>query len=78
MGGLGSNPSMLLVLVAFAVLVIVRSAGLVLGNTKPEVATTREGKETLMIQVARSLAKAAFETAWALGTSVLAGLPLLT
>lgn len=76
-GGLGSIPSCLLVPIAFVVLVTLRSAGLVLGITKSEAAGAEKGKVTPMVHV-RSILCTVAETAWALGTSVLAGLPLLT
>jgi hypothetical protein len=76
-GGPGSIPGWLLVPVAFAVLVTLRFVSLVLGSTKPETTRTRERKVTLMVH-ARSIMSVVAETAWALGTSMLAGLPLLT
>ena len=77
MGGLGPIPSWLLDPVAFAVLVTLRLASLVLENTKPEAKSTQEGKGTPMARM-KSILSTATETAWALGTSMLAGLPLLT
>jgi hypothetical protein len=76
-GGLGSIPGWLLVPVAFAVLVTLRSASLVLGNAKPEVTRTQKEKVTPMTH-AKSIMSIVAETVWALGTSMLAGLPLLT
>jgi hypothetical protein len=76
-GGLGSIPSWLLVPVAFVVLVTLRFACLVLGSTKPETTRTEKRKVTPMVHV-KSILSTAAETAWALGTSMLAGLPLLT
>jgi hypothetical protein len=76
-GGLGSIPGWLLVLVAFAVLVSLRSASLVLGNAKPEATRAQKEKATPMTR-AKSITSIAAETVWALGTNVLAGLPLLT
>jgi hypothetical protein len=67
----------LLVPIAFVVLVTLRSAGLVLGIAKSEDAGAEKGKVTPMVHVTWMLCTVA-ETAWALGTSVLAGLPLLT
>lgn len=77
MGGLGSIPGWLLVPVAFAVLVILRLASLVLENTKPETTRTQKGKVTPMARV-KSILSISAETVWALGTNMLAGLPLLT
>ena len=77
MGGLGSIPGWLLVPVAFIVLVILRSVSLVLGNAKPEVTRRQKEKVTPMTR-AKSKMSIAAETVWALGTSMLAGLPLLT
>lgn len=77
MGGLGSIPGWLLVPVAFIVLVILWSVSLVLGNAKPEVTRTQKEKVTPMTR-AKSIMSIAAETVWALGTRMLAGLPLLT
>ncbi len=77
MGGLGSIPGWLLVPVAFVVLVSLRFASLVLGNAKPEVTETQEGKVTPVAHV-KSITSIVAGTVWALGTSMLAGLPLLT
>ena len=77
MGGLGSIPGWLLVPVAFVVLVTLRSVSLVLGNAKPEVTRTQKEKVTPMTR-AKSITSIAAETVWALGTNMLAGLPLLT
>lgn len=77
MGVLGSIPGWLLVPVAFAVLVVLRLVSLVLGNTKPETTTTQKGKVTPMARV-MSIVPVVAETVWALGTNMLAGLPLLT
>jgi len=76
-GGLGSIPGWLLVPVAFIVLVILWSVSLVLGNAKPEVTRTQKEKVTPMTR-AKSIMSIAAETVWALGTRMLAGLPLLT
>jgi hypothetical protein len=76
-GGLGSIPGWLLVPVAFVVLVILRFASLVLENTKPETTRAQKGKVTPMARV-KSISSIVTETMWALGTSMLAGLPLLT
>jgi len=76
-GGLGSIPSWLLAPVAFVVLVTLRSASLVLGVTKPEAARAEKRKVRPMVHV-QSITSEVAETAWALGTSMLAGLPLLT
>jgi hypothetical protein len=73
----GSIPGWLLVPVAFAVLVTLRLASLVLGNEKPEVTRTQKEKVTPMAR-AKSITSVTAETVWALGTSMLAGLPLLT
>jgi hypothetical protein len=67
----------MLVPVAFVVLVAVRGAGLVLGVTKPEAARAKKRKVTPMAHVISVLSTVA-ETVWALGTNMLAGLPLLT
>lgn len=77
MGRPGSIPGWLLVPVAFAVLVTLRSVSLVLGNAKPEVTRTPKEKVTPMIH-AKSITSIAAETVWALGTNMLAGLPLRT
>ena len=77
MRGLGSIPDWLLVPAAFVVLVTLRLVSLVLGNTKPEITRTQKRKVTLMAHV-KSILSITAETAWALGTSILAGLPLLT
>lgn len=77
MGVPGSIPGWLLVPVAFAVLVTLRLASLVLGNEKPEVTRTQKGKVTPMTRT-KSITSIAAETVWALGTNMLAGLPLLT
>jgi hypothetical protein len=76
-GGLGSIPGWLLILVVFAVLVTLRYVSLVLGNAKPEVTRTQEEKVTPMTH-AKWITSVAAETVWALGTNMLAGLPLLT
>jgi hypothetical protein len=76
-GGLGSIPGWLLVPVVFVVLVILRLASLVLENTKPETTRTQKGKVTPMARV-KSILSISAETVWALGTNMLAGLPLLT
>ncbi len=75
--GLGSIPSWLLVPVAFVVLVTLRFVSLVLENAKPETTRAQRKKVTLMVH-AKPILSVAAETAWALGTSMLAGLPLLT
>ena len=77
MRGLGSIPSWLLVPVAFVVLVVLRSACLALGSTKPETTKAQKGKVTPLAHI-KSILSIVAETAWALGTSMLAGLPLLT
>ena len=77
MGGLGSIPGWLLVPVAFVVLVVLRFASLALGSTTPEATKTQKGKVTPLTHV-KSILSIVAETAWALGTSMLAGLPLLT
>jgi hypothetical protein len=76
-GGLGSIPDWLLVPVAFVVLVILRLASLVLENTKPETTRTQKREVTPMARV-KSILSISTETVWALGTNMLAGLPLLT
>jgi hypothetical protein len=76
-GGPGSIPGWLLVPVAFVVLVTLRFASLVLGSTKPETTGAQKRKVTPMIH-AKSILSTVAETAWAFGTSMLAGLPLLT
>ena len=75
--GLGSIPGWLLVPVVFVVLDTLRFASLALGNTKPEITRTQKRKVTLMSHV-NSILSITAETAWALGTNMLAGLPLLT
>lgn len=77
MGVPGSIPGWLLVPVAFVVLVILRSESLVLERTKPEAKRAENRKVMFMVHV-KSILSIVAETAWALGTSVLAGLPLLT
>ena len=77
MSGLGSIPGWLLVPVAFVVLIALRFASLALGSTKPETKKAQKGKVTPMVHI-KSIVSVVFETAWALGTSMLAGLPLLT
>ena len=77
MGGLGSIPGWLLVPIAFVVLVILRLASLVLESSKPEAKRAEKRKVMLMAHVKLILSTVA-ETAWALGESMLAGLPLLT
>jgi len=76
-GGFGSIPGWLLVPVAFAVLVTLRSVSLVLGNAKPEVTRTQKEKVTPMTRV-KSITSIVAETVRALGTNMLAGPPLLT
>jgi hypothetical protein len=75
--GPGSIPGWLLVPVAFAVLVALRSASLALGRTTPETPKAQKGKVTPMTH-ATSMLSITAETAWALGAGMLAGLPLLT
>jgi hypothetical protein len=75
--GLGSIPSWLLVPVAFVAFVVLRFASLALGNTKPKTTEAPKGEVTPMAYV-KSILSITAETAWALGTSMLAGLPLLT
>ena len=77
MRGLGSIPGWLLIPVAFVVLVVLRLASLVLGSTNPEATKAQKGKVTPMAHV-KSILSIVSETAWAFGTSMLAGLPLLT
>jgi hypothetical protein len=76
-GGLGSIPGWLLVLVAFVVLVVLRFVSLVLGTPKPEAKREENGKVVRMAHI-KSIMSNAAETTWAIGTSMLAGLPLLT
>jgi hypothetical protein len=75
--GLGPIPGWLLAPAAFVVLVTLRFVSLVLGNTKPEITRAQKMKVTLMVHV-KSILSVTAETVWALGTSTLAGLPLLT
>lgn len=77
MGGPGPIPGWLLVPVSFVVLVTLRFVSLVLGSTKPETARAQKKKVTPMVH-AKSILSVVAETAWALGISMLAGLPLLT
>lgn len=77
MGGLGSIPGWLLVLVAFVVLVVLRFASLALGTTKPETKREESGKVMRMAHI-KSIMSDVAETTWAIGTNMLAGLPLLT
>ena len=65
------------VLVAFVVLIAARFVSLVLGSTKPEAGRRNKRKMMPMAHVEKVISVAA-ETAWALGTGTLAGLPLLT
>ena len=74
MGVLGSIPSGILFPVAF---VVVRYVGLVLGINKPAPNGIEQSKGAPMSEVKR-IVSGILETAWALGVSVLAGLPLLT
>jgi hypothetical protein len=76
-GGLGSIPGWLLVLVAFVVLVVLRFVSLVLGTSKPEAKREENGKVVRMAHI-KSIMSNVAETTWAIGTSMLAGLPLLT
>jgi hypothetical protein len=76
-GGLGSIPGGLLVLTAFVALVILRFVSLALGTNKPEASREETKKVMLMVHV-KSILSVVSETAWALGASMLAGLPLLT
>ena len=77
MGGLGSIPGWLLVLVAFVVLVVLRFVSLVLGTPKPE-AKREENEKVVRMAHIKSIMSNVAETTWAIGTSMLAGLPLLT
>jgi hypothetical protein len=76
-GGRGSIPPSLFVPFAFVALVILRFGSLVLGSTKPEATGANKRKVISMVHV-KSILSIAAETTWALGTSMLAGLPLLT
>ena len=76
-GGPGSNPGWLLVALTFVVLVTLRLVSLVLGAKKPEATEAEKRKVIPMIHVKSTLPIMA-ETTWVLGTSMLAGLPLLT
>jgi len=76
-GGPGSIPGWLLASVAFVVLVTLRFVSLVLGSSKPEATRAQERKVALMVH-AKSILSIVAETTWALGASMLAGLPLLT
>lgn len=77
MGGLGSTPGWLLVLVAFVVLIILRFASLALVTTKPEAKREENGKVVRMAHI-KSIMSNMAETTWAIGASTLAGLPPLT
>ncbi len=77
MRGLGPIPGWLLVPAAFAVLVVLRFVSLVLERAKSETKAAGDRKVTPMLH-AKSILSIVTETAWALGTSILAGLPLLT
>jgi hypothetical protein len=77
-GELGSIPGVLLLLAAFAVLVLLRFASLAPGSPKPETKKDEERKVVPMAKKSRLLCSAGIETAWAVGGSMLAGLPLLT
>jgi hypothetical protein len=76
-GARGSTPRGLLVLFAFVALAILRFGSLVLGSTKPEATGAKKRKVITMVHV-KSILSVVAETTWALGTSMLAGLPLLT
>ena len=78
MGVSGSIPGSIYFLVVFVGLVIVRSASLVLDSTTNPESEITEKKEAKPMRKVRNLVSAALETAWALGVSILAGLPLLT
>jgi hypothetical protein len=73
---LGSIPGWLLIPVV-VVLVTLRFASLILENTEPQTTSTENEKATPMAHMKSALSITA-ETAWALGTSMPAGLPLLT
>jgi hypothetical protein len=64
-------------LVAFVVLVVLRFVSLALGTTKPEAKREENGKVVRMAHI-KSIMSNVAETTWALGTSMLAGLPLFT
>jgi hypothetical protein len=73
----GSIPGRLVVLFAVGILVILRFGCLVLGSTKPEVTGAEKRKVMLMVHV-KSILFIVAETARAIGSSMLAGLPLFT
>jgi hypothetical protein len=76
-GALGSIPGRLFISVVFAVLVSLRLSSLALGSAKPE-AAEREEVKVIAMPKTRAILATTLETAWALGMSILAGLPLLT
>ena len=76
-GAIGSIPTWLCFFLAFVVLVIVRSASLVLGNAKPDDCKNRSEGGSIVNKVRKAMS-VVLETAWAVGGSILAGAPLLT
>ena len=78
MGSHGSIPwRVLVVLLAFAVLMLIKFCSLGLDHDLPRDTTTRSGKVVLMDNV-RKVLSVGFDTAWAVGAGMVAGLPLLT
>lgn len=75
---LGSIPGWLLIPVALVVLVALRFASLVLGSTKPETTKAQQKRKVTPVARVKWIMSVVAETVWALGTSILAGLPLLT
>jgi hypothetical protein len=76
-GVFGSIPNWLILPLAFVVLVVVRSVSLVLGVNKPDDRNSKNERGGGM-KTARGWLSVFLETTWAVGGSVLAGLPLLT
>lgn len=78
MGGGGSIPSQLLVVLpAFAALTFIKFCELGLERKTPRNATAWRGKVTRMRDV-RKVLSVGCDTAWAVGASMVAGLPPLT
>jgi hypothetical protein len=67
----------LVVLLAFAALTLIKFCSLGLDHDLPRNTTTQNGKVVLMNNV-RKVASVGFDTAWAVGAGMVAGLPLLT
>ena len=78
MGGSGSIPyGVLLVILAFAALMLIEFCSLGLVSKTPRNKKPKKGKVVRMNDV-RKVLSVGFDTAWAVGCSIVAGLPLLT